>query len=137
MTRASAQAGNRASKTGRYLQWWDTGPEWNAVTSAVCKVHHSTLIRRLHSRLAWWGFRALKIFFAKWKALRQGAGFEPGEKGLRHRNSRFCTLSQNGYGADLVPGGPSPNTTTDPKNPKPWIARAKLRSDQPDAPAIF
>ena len=44
MTRGPAQAGNRASRTGRYLQWWDTGPECNAVTPAVCKVHNSTLI---------------------------------------------------------------------------------------------
>ena len=44
MTRGPAQAGNRASRTGRYLQWWDTGPECNAVTPAVCKVHDSTLI---------------------------------------------------------------------------------------------
>jgi hypothetical protein len=42
----------------------------------------------------------LKIFFAKWKVLCQGAGFETGEKGLRDRNSPTCTLSQNGYGED-------------------------------------
>ena len=34
MTRGSAQAGNRASKTGRYLQWLENRPEWHAVTSA-------------------------------------------------------------------------------------------------------
>jgi hypothetical protein len=33
MTRESPQAGNRARKTGRYLQWWDTRSECNAVTS--------------------------------------------------------------------------------------------------------
>ena len=38
---ALAQAGNRASKTGHYLQWWDTGSEWHAVTSSAQKVHHS------------------------------------------------------------------------------------------------
>ena len=40
MTWGPAQAGNRASKTGRYLQWWDNEPEYNAVISAGCKVHH-------------------------------------------------------------------------------------------------
>ena len=45
----SAQAGNRAGKTGRYLQWWDTRPECNAVTSTECKVHNSTFFSR-HSR---------------------------------------------------------------------------------------
>jgi len=40
MTRAPAQAGNRASKTGRYLQWWDTEPECNAKASVKCKLHH-------------------------------------------------------------------------------------------------
>ena len=39
-TGASAQAGNRASQTRHYLQWWDDGPECNAVTSAARKVHH-------------------------------------------------------------------------------------------------
>ena len=34
MTRGSAQAGNRASKTGRYLQWLENRSEWHAVTSA-------------------------------------------------------------------------------------------------------
>ena len=40
---AQAQAGNRASKTGHYLQWRDTGSEWLAETSAVQKLHHSSL----------------------------------------------------------------------------------------------
>ena len=31
-----AQAGNRAGRTGHYLQWWDCGPEWDAVTSILC-----------------------------------------------------------------------------------------------------
>jgi hypothetical protein len=35
MTWGLAQAGNRASKTGRYLQWWENRPEWDAMTSAV------------------------------------------------------------------------------------------------------
>ena len=52
MTRGSAQAGNRAGKTGRYLQWWDTGPECNAVTSAECKVHNSTFLSLLSSSLS-------------------------------------------------------------------------------------
>ena len=34
MTRGSAQAGNRAGKTERYLQWLESRPEWHAVTSA-------------------------------------------------------------------------------------------------------
>jgi hypothetical protein len=39
MTWGLAQAGNRAGRTGRYLQWWDRGPEWNAVTSALQSPH--------------------------------------------------------------------------------------------------
>ena len=35
MTWGLAQAGNRAGRTGRYLQWWESEPEWNAVTSAL------------------------------------------------------------------------------------------------------
>jgi hypothetical protein len=31
MTWGLAQAGNRASKTKRYLQWWENKPEQNAV----------------------------------------------------------------------------------------------------------
>ena len=46
-----AQAGNGAGKTGRYLQWWDTRPECNAVTSTECKVHNSTFFSA-HSRQA-------------------------------------------------------------------------------------
>ena len=45
-TWGTAEAGNRAGKTGRYLQWWDNGPECLAMTSGVCKVHHNTLLRR-------------------------------------------------------------------------------------------
>ena len=35
MSRESAQAGNRASKTGHCLQWWENKPEWCAVSSGV------------------------------------------------------------------------------------------------------
>ena len=35
MTRATAQAGNRASKTVRRPQWWESGPERRAVTPGV------------------------------------------------------------------------------------------------------
>jgi hypothetical protein len=31
MTRATAQAGNRASRTEHYLQWWAHSPEWTRV----------------------------------------------------------------------------------------------------------
>ena len=44
MTRGPAQAGNRASKTGHYLQWWEHGAEWDAVTAAVGNCHNSTLL---------------------------------------------------------------------------------------------
>ena len=37
-TGALAQAENRAGKTRCYLQWWDSGVECRAVTSAGCKV---------------------------------------------------------------------------------------------------
>ena len=43
-TWGTAEAGNRASKTGRYLQWWDNEPECLAMTSGECKVHHNTLL---------------------------------------------------------------------------------------------
>jgi len=43
-TWGTAEAGNRASKTGRYLEWWDNGPECLAMTSGECKVHHNTLL---------------------------------------------------------------------------------------------
>ena len=42
MTRETAQAGNRASRTEHYLQWWENSPEWNAETSAVDKRHNSS-----------------------------------------------------------------------------------------------
>ena len=42
MTREPAQAGNRASRTEHYLQWWENSPEWNAETSAVDKRHNSS-----------------------------------------------------------------------------------------------
>ena len=51
MTRGPAQAGNRASKTGRYLQWWDTGPECTAVTPGVCKVYNYHLFGKLSEML--------------------------------------------------------------------------------------
>ena len=41
MTWESVQAGNRASKTRRCLQWGDSRPEWHAMTSAVCNSHNS------------------------------------------------------------------------------------------------
>ena len=44
MTRAPAQAGNRASRTEHYLQWWEHSPEWNAVTSASRKRHDSSFV---------------------------------------------------------------------------------------------
>ena len=44
MTRASAQAGNRASKTEHYLQWWEYSPEWVAVTPAAQNRHNSSFI---------------------------------------------------------------------------------------------
>ena len=44
MIRAPAQAGNRASRTEHYLQWWEHSPEWNAVTSASRKRHDSSFV---------------------------------------------------------------------------------------------
>ena len=41
MTWGLAQAGNRAGRTGRYLQWWEHGPEWNAVTPGLQNPHDS------------------------------------------------------------------------------------------------
>ena len=41
---ASAQAGNRAGKTGCQQQWWDKGSEWKAVAPAVWKLLHYTPI---------------------------------------------------------------------------------------------
>ena len=36
-----AQAGNRAGRTGHNLQWWDRGPEWDAVTSVLRNPHNT------------------------------------------------------------------------------------------------
>ena len=47
MTWGLAQAGNRASKTGRYLQWWDSEPEQNVMTSELQNLHNSILFRSL------------------------------------------------------------------------------------------
>ena len=47
MTRGSAQAGNRAGKTARYLQWQEHRPEWLAVTSAVGRGDSSDFMRFL------------------------------------------------------------------------------------------
>ena len=35
MIRKMAQAGSRASKTRRYLQWWDTEPERGVAMTSV------------------------------------------------------------------------------------------------------
>ena len=43
-TEAQAQAGNRASKTRCYLQWWDSRVECQTVTSGGCKLHNQDLI---------------------------------------------------------------------------------------------
>ena len=43
MTRAQAQAGNRASKTEHYLQWWDNSPEQSAKTPAARKRRNHSL----------------------------------------------------------------------------------------------
>ena len=49
------QAGNRAGKTARYLQWQGNRPEGLAVTSALDNWYHSTFLRqRLALQLAWW-----------------------------------------------------------------------------------
>ena len=40
------QAGNRAGKTARYLQWQENRPEWLAVTSAVDNWYHSTFLHQ-------------------------------------------------------------------------------------------
>ena len=44
MTWGQAQAGNRASKTGRCLQWWDSVAERIAVASVQQKVHNYHLL---------------------------------------------------------------------------------------------
>ena len=56
MTRAPAQAGNRASRTEHYLQWWENCPEWNTETSAADKRHNSSLHyvkARSGTQIAW------------------------------------------------------------------------------------
>jgi len=45
MTREPAQAGDRASRTEHYLQWWENSPEWEAEASAAEKQHNSDLGR--------------------------------------------------------------------------------------------
>ena len=41
-TWGQAQAGNRASRTGLYMQWRDTEAEWHKMTPAGQKPHHSS-----------------------------------------------------------------------------------------------
>ena len=43
VTRAPAQAGNRAGRTEHHLQWWDNSPERLAVTSVADKQRDSSL----------------------------------------------------------------------------------------------
>ena len=45
MTWGLAQAGNRAGRTGRYLQWWENEPEWNAVTSDLQIPYNAWLVQ--------------------------------------------------------------------------------------------
>ena len=47
MMRATAQAGNRASKTARRPQWWESEPEWGVVTSGVALAARLTAILRV------------------------------------------------------------------------------------------
>ena len=54
MTREPAQAGNRASRTEHYLQWWENSPEWNTETSAVDKLHDSSLFMHFCDAGARW-----------------------------------------------------------------------------------
>ena len=44
MTWELAQAGNRASKTRHYLQWWVNKSEQDAATSALQNLYHSTYL---------------------------------------------------------------------------------------------
>ena len=91
MTWGLAQAGNRAGRTGRYLQWWDRGPEWDAVTSALQNPHDTASFFECLRILKLWG-AILKEKSAPTRIRTHS------QKGLRDRNSPFCTLSQNGYG---------------------------------------
>ena len=68
---AQAQAGNRASKTGHYLQWRDTGSEWLAETSAVQKLYHFSLLFFLFSL-----FSAAGLEPELWAAQKPGKGTE-------------------------------------------------------------
>ena len=56
MTWVSAWAGNRASKTGRYLQWWETTPEWHAVSPLLrgTGTTQPFCLLRVRSRTAGW-----------------------------------------------------------------------------------
>ena len=45
MTWELVQAGNRASKTGRYLQWWENKQEQDAVNLCACRTHTTALNR--------------------------------------------------------------------------------------------
>ena len=56
MTREPAQAGNRASRTEHYLQWWENSPEWEAEVSAVEKRHNSGLFFFLSFSRLWLSF---------------------------------------------------------------------------------
>ena len=43
MIRELAQAGNRAGKTGRYLQWWDSVAEQTAAAPVTQKLYNHHL----------------------------------------------------------------------------------------------
>ena len=58
---ASAQAGNRAGKTGCQQQWWDKGSEWKAVASTMWKLPHSTPFAFPRES---WSYRDLPWHFA-------------------------------------------------------------------------
>ena len=60
MIRELAQAGNRAGKTGRYLQWWDSVAEQTAAAPVTQKLYNHHLPILSFSSLPFFFFRSKK-----------------------------------------------------------------------------
>ena len=83
-----AQAGNRASKAGRYLQWWDSGSECNAVASGWAQgasLHPFPNITHRDFGILRWSC-VWDLYFSK---RRRGARGTPGHPALREMRGQW------------------------------------------------
>ena len=96
MTWGLAQAGNRAGRTGRYLQWWESEPEWNAVTSALQNPYDAAsfllcLLRRLAGKTR--SLLSPNAPAPKSSALRGAVGCGLGFARPAHQSVECCMVS--------------------------------------------